>query len=189
MFDGGCTGVVVSDAGLLLTNHHCGFDAIQQLSSLEHNYVEDGYWAKDRATELPAPGVTAMFISRMEDVTVLALQNVSEGMGERDRESQIDKNIAQIKSTTKKEKSKSWCSSYNGNQYFLFVTQTFRDLRFVGAPPSSIGKYGADTDNWVWPRHTGDFSVSRYADKDGHPGRLRCGKYPLSPAALPASFA
>jgi len=172
MFDGGCTGEVISAEGLLLTNHHCGFGAIQQLSSLEHNYIEDGYWAKDRETELPAPGVTAMFVNRMDDVTALALQNVSDNLAERDRQSQIDKNLAQIKKNTKTEKWEEVMIRpfYNGNQYYLFITQTFRDLRFVGAPPSSIGKFGADTDNWVWPRHTGDFSMFRiYSDKDGHP--------------------
>ncbi len=181
LFDGGCTGEVISPEGLLLTNHHCGFDAIQQLSTLENNYVENGYWAKDRNAELPAPGVTAMFVSRMEDVSALALQNVSEGMAERDRQAQIDKNLAQIRVNTKKEKWEDIMIRpfYNGNQYFLFVTQTFRDLRFVGAPPSSIGKFGSDTDNWVWPRHTGDFSMFRiYADKDGHPADFAASNIP-----------
>lgn len=184
MFDGGCTGEIISAEGLLLTNHHCGFDAIQQLSTLEHNYIEDGYWAKDRDSELPAPGVTAMFVSRMEDVSALALQNVSDNMAEVDRQAQIDKNLAQIIRYTKKEK---WEDIqirpfYDGNQYFLFVTQTFRDLRFVGAPPSSIGKFGADTDNWVWPRHTGDFSMFRvYADKDGRPADYAADNIPYKP--------
>ncbi|MFM7153976.1 MAG: S46 family peptidase, partial [Bacteroidota bacterium] len=135
MFGGGCTGEMISPEGLLLTNHHCGFGAIQQLSTLESNYVEDGYWAKDRSSELPAPGITAMFIVRMEDVTTLALQQVTEGMSERDRQSQIDKNIAQIKANTKKEKWEeiSVRPFYNGNQYYLYVTQTFKDVRFVGA--------------------------------------------------------
>jgi hypothetical protein len=141
MFGGGCTGEMISPEGLLLTNHHCGFGAIQQLSTLESNYVEDGYWAKDRSSELPAPGITAMFIVRMEDVTTLALQQVTEGMSERDRQSQIDKNIAQIKANTKKEKWEeiSVRPFYNGNQYYLYVTQTFKDVRFVGAPPAVSG--------------------------------------------------
>ncbi len=184
MFDGGCTGELISPEGLLLTNHHCGFDAIQQLSSLENNYVENGYWAKDREAELPAPGVTAMFVVRMEDVTALALQFVTENMAERDRQSQIDKNLAQIRKNTKTEKWEDVMIRpfYNGNQYFLFVTQTFRDLRFVGAPPSSIGKFGADTDNWVWPRHTGDFSMFRiYADKEGHPADYAADNVPYRP--------
>jgi hypothetical protein len=184
LFDGGCTGEMISAEGLLLTNHHCGFDAIQQLSTLENNYIENGYWAKDRSGELPAPGVTAQFVSRMEDVTALALRDVTDGMGERDRQSQIDKNLAQIRVNTKKEKWEEILIRpfYNGNQYFMFVTVTYRDLRFVGAPPSSIGKFGADTDNWVWPRHTGDFSVFRiYADKDGRPADYSKDNLPYRP--------
>ncbi|MBU6343536.1 MAG: S46 family peptidase, partial [Bacteroidetes bacterium] len=183
-FAGGCTAEVISPEGLLLTNHHCGFDAIQKLSSLEHNYVENGYWAKSRSEELPAPGVTAMFIRRMEDVTLRALQDVTEGMGEKERQAQIDKNIAQIRADAKKEK---WEEAmirpfYNGNQYFLFITVTYNDLRLVGTPPSSIGKFGADTDNWVWPRHTGDFSLFRiYADKDNHPAGYNTNNVPLKP--------
>lgn len=191
-FDGGCTGSMISPDGLLLTNHHCGFDAIQQLSSLEHNYIENGYWAKNRSEELRAPGVTALFISRMEDVTILALQGVSEGMPERDRQSQIDKNLAQIKANTKKGKSEDLLIRpfYNGNQYYLFVTKTYKDLRFVGAPPSSIGKFGSDTDNWVWPRHTGDFSLFRvYADKEGNPADYSADNIPYHPTRfLPVSL-
>ncbi|HLP96592.1 MAG TPA: S46 family peptidase [Saprospiraceae bacterium] len=191
-FDGGCTGEMISPEGLLLTNHHCGFDAIQQLSTLENNFVENGYWAKDRTSELPAEGVTAMFVSRIEDVTLVVLQGVTDGMAERERQSQIDKNIASLKSSTKKEK---WEDIevrpfYNGNQYYMFVTQTFKDVRFVGAPPSSIGKFGADTDNWVWPRHTGDFSIFRvYADKDNHPAAYSKDNVPYRPGHfLPISL-
>ncbi len=183
-FDGGCTGEMISPEGLLLTNHHCGFDAIQQLSTLENNFLENGHWAKDRASELPAEGVTAMFVTRMEDVTIVVLQNVTENMGERDRQSQIDKNIASLKSSAKKEKWEeiSVRPFYNGNQFYLFVTQTFNDVRLVGAPPGSIGKFGADTDNWVWPRHTGDFSMFRvYADKDNHPAPYSKDNVPYRP--------
>ena len=184
LFGGGCTGGMISPDGLLLTNHHCGFDAIQGLSTLQNNYLENGYWAKDRAAELPAPGVTAMFVRRMDDVTALALQGVTEGMGERERQAQIDKNLAQIRSSTKKE---AWEEVqirpfYTGNQYFIFVTVTYKDLRFVGAPPSSIGKFGADTDNWVWPRHTGDFSMFRiYADAAGKPAEYSPANVPYHP--------
>lgn len=184
-FDGGCTGEMISPDGLLLTNHHCGFDAIQQLSSLENNYIENGYWAKNRTQELPANGVTALFISRMEDVTALAMQGVTTGMAEKDRQSQIDKNLAQIKANTKKESFEEIMIRpfYNGNQYYLFVTKTFKDIRFVGAPPSSIGKFGSDTDNWVWPRHTGDFSMFRiYTDKNGHPAEYAADNVPYHPA-------
>lgn len=191
-FDGGCTGDIISAEGLLITNHHCGFDAIQSHSTLGHNYVEDGFWAMSRKDELPCPGVTAMFVSRMEDVTALALQNVTESMGERDRQSQIDKNLAQIRANTKKEKWEEIAIRpfYNGNQYFLFVTATYTDVRLVGAPPSSIGKFGADTDNWVWPRHTGDFSMFRiYADKDNHPANYAPDNQPLKPKHfLPVSL-
>ena len=183
-FAGGCTGEMISPEGLLLTNHHCGFAAIQQLSTLEDNYIENGHWAKDRAAEMPAEGVTAMFVTRMEEVTIVVLQGVTEGMAERERQSQIDQNIANLKKSTKREK---WEDVqirpfYNGNQYYLYVTQTFTDVRFVGAPPSSIGKYGADTDNWVWPRHTGDFSIFRvYADKDNHPAAYSPDNVPYKP--------
>jgi hypothetical protein len=183
-FAGGCTGEIISPEGLLLTNHHCGFDAIQQLSSLEHNYIEDGYWAQNRSEELPAPGVTAMFVSRMEDVTALALQGVLDGMSEKDRQSQIDKNLAQVRAAAKKEKWEEVMTRpfYSGNQFFLFVTVTFKDLRLVGTPPSSIGKFGADTDNWVWPRHTGDFSMFRvYADKDNKPAEYSKDNVPFKP--------
>ena len=183
-FDGGCTGEMISPEGLLLTNHHCGFDAIQQLSTLENNYIENGYWAKNRAEELRAEGVTAVFISRMEDVTALAMQGVTESMAERDRQALIDKNLAQIRVNTKKDKWEDIITRpfYNGNQYYLFVTQTFKDVRFVGAPPSSIGKFGADTDNWVWPRHTGDFSMFRvYAGKDNQPAEYSKDNVPYRP--------
>jgi tetratricopeptide (TPR) repeat protein len=183
-FSGGCTGEMISAEGLLLTNHHCGFDAIQGHSTLEHNYVDDGFWAKTRAEEKPTPGATAMFVTRMEDVTALALRNVVDGMGERDRQAQIEKNFADIRSITKKEKWEDLVIRpfYNGNQYFLFVTQTFRDVRLVGAPPSSIGKFGADTDNWVWPRHTGDFSLFRvYANKDNQPADYSPDNVPFRP--------
>jgi hypothetical protein len=184
MFDGGCTGELISGEGLLLTNHHCGFDAIQTLSTLEKNYVEDGFWAKNKQEELPAAGVTAMFISRMEDVTALAMLSVNDNMTEKDRQTQIDKNIAQIKANAKKE---AWEELlvrpfYAGNQYFMFVTVTFKDLRLVGTPPSSIGKFGADTDNWVWPRHTGDFSMFRvYANKDNKPADYSADNVPYKP--------
>lgn len=183
-FDGGCTGEMISPEGLLLTNHHCGFDAIQQLSSIEHNYIDNGYWAKSRAEELPAKGVTAMFVVRMEDVTTLALNGVADNMSEKDRQTIIDKNLDNIRRSTKKE---SWEQVstrpfYAGNQFFLFVTVTYTDVRLVGAPPAGIGKFGSDTDNWVWPRHTGDFSIFRvYADKDNKPAAYSKDNVPYRP--------
>ena len=183
-FDGGCTGVMVSGDGLMLTNHHCGLDPIQQSSTLEFNIVENGFWSKSRTDEIPSPGVTAVFISRMEDVTAIALMGVTENMAENTRQAQVDKNLAQIKVNTRKEKWEDIVIRpfYNGNQYFLFVTQTFKDVRLAGVPPGSIGKFGADTDNWVWPRHTGDFSVWRiYADSANHPAGYAPGNIPYRP--------
>lgn len=183
-FGGGCTGEMISPEGLLLTNHHCGVGAIQRLSSLEKNYVDNGYWAMNRSEELPATGITATFVVRIEDVTPLVMLGMQEGMNEIDRQMLVDKNISQIKANTKKA---AWEEVqvrpfYNGNQYFLFVTQTFRDVRFVGAPPGSIGKFGNDTDNWVWPRHTGDFSLFRvYADSNNQPADYAPTNVPYKP--------
>ncbi|MCC7505964.1 MAG: S46 family peptidase [Saprospiraceae bacterium] len=191
-FDGGCTGEIISPKGLVLTNHHCGFDAIQSHSTLEHNYVEDGFWAKNHGEEIPCPDLFVMFVVRMEDVTALALQGVAEGMSERDRQSLIDKNLNQLKVRTKKE---AWEDimfkpMYNGNQYYMYVTVIYTDVRLVGAPPSSIGKFGADTDNWVWPRHTGDFSLFRvYANKDNQPAKYSPDNQPYRPRHfLPVSL-
>jgi hypothetical protein len=184
MFGGGCTGSIISPEGLLLTNHHCGFGAIQRLSSVEKNYVDNGFWAASRSEELPCPGITAMFVSRMEDVTTPALTGVTDAMSERERQSQIDKNLEQVRASAKKEawESVSTRPFYDGNQYFLFVTVTYQDVRLVGAPPSSIGKFGADTDNWVWPRHTGDFALFRvYAGKDNKPAAYSPDNQPLQP--------
>jgi hypothetical protein len=184
LFGGGCTAEMVSPEGLLFTNHHCGFDQIQNLSTLEKNYVEDGFWAKSRAEELPCKGLTVTFIVRMEDVTQLALLGISADMDERGRQAQIDKNLAEIRRNIKTER---WEEIqirpfYNGNEYYMFVVATYRDVRLVGTPPSSIGKFGGDTDNWVWPRHTGDFSVFRvYADKDNHPAPYSTDNRPYRP--------
>jgi Peptidase S46 len=191
-FNGGCTGEMISPEGLLLTNHHCGFDAIQKLSSLEKNYVENGFWAKNKTEELPCPGAFATFVARMEDVTALALQNVAESMNERDRQSQIDQNLQGIRRNTKIERWQEIVIKpfYNGNQYYLFVTETYRDLRLAGAPPSGIGKFGNDTDNWVWPRHTGDFSMFRvYASRENQPAPYSPDNVPLKPRHfLPVSL-
>ena len=171
-FGRGCTGEIISDAGLLLTNHHCGYEQIQKHSSIDHNYLEDGFWAMNRNEELPNEGLTATFIVSIEDVSQASLAGVTDNMDKRTRQSTIDKNLDQIKNSAKKE---SWQDAmirpfYSGNQYFMFVTETFRDVRLVGAPPMSIGKFGVDTDNWIWPRHTGDFSIFRiYADRDNRP--------------------
>jgi hypothetical protein len=183
-FGGGCTAEIISPQGLLLTNHHCGYGQIQEHSSLEHNYLEEGFWAKNMKDELPNPGLTATLISRIEDVTAAALAGVTDGMDKRTRQSTIDKNLNDIKAAAQKE---AWEEVmirpfFNGNQYFMFVTVTYKDVRLVGAPPSSIGKFGADTDNWVWPRHTGDFSIFRiYADKDNRPAEYSKDNKPYQP--------
>ncbi len=175
---------IISSKGLLLTNHHCGYDAIQKHSSLQNNYLDNGFWARTQRDELPNPGLTATFIVRIEDVTKQALAGVSGSLGEKERQSAIDKNLGDIKSSAKKE---TWQEVlikpfFESNQYFLFVTETYKDVRLVGAPPSSIGKFGADTDNWMWPRHTGDFSMFRvYAGKDNKPADYSPENVPLQP--------
>ncbi|MEM9835218.1 MAG: S46 family peptidase [Bacteroidota bacterium] len=180
-FGGFCTGEVISAEGLLLTNHHCGYGQIQQHTTLENNYLEDGFWAKKREDELPNPGLYVTFIARIEDVTEAALEGVTLKMDERLRQSRIDKNLAAIKEACTREvyQDVKIRPFFHGNQYYLFVTETYSDVRLVGAPPSSIGKYGADTDNWEWPRHTGDFSLFRiYTAPDGSPA-------PYSPENVP----
>lgn len=191
-FGGFCTGEVISSQGLLLTNHHCGYDAIQKHSSLQNNYLDNGFWARNKQEELPNPGLTATFIVRIEDVTQQALQGVSGTLSERERQSAIDKNLNAIRTNAKKESYQELVIKpfFDGNQYFLFVTETYKDVRLVGAPPSSIGKFGADTDNWVWPRHTGDFSIFRiYAGKDNLPAAYAKDNVPLKPKHfLPVSL-
>lgn len=171
-FGGFCTAEVISDQGLLLTNHHCGFDAIQNHSSLQNNYIRDGFWAYNRDQELQNPGLFATFIISIDEVTNTVLAGVTSSMTEKERQSAIDKNIAALKLSAKKESYQDILIRpfFEANKYFLFVTETYRDVRLVGAPPSSIGNYGKDSDNWMWPRHTGDFSMFRiYADKNNKP--------------------
>jgi hypothetical protein len=183
-FGGFCTGEVISDKGLLLTNHHCGFDAIQNHSSLQNNYIRDGFWAMNNGQELPNKGLFVSFIVRIDDVTKAALNGVTALMMEAERQSMIDKNLAELKKNSKKEARQEVFIRpfFEGNQYFLFVTETYRDIRLVGAPPSSIGNFGKDTDNWVWPRHTGDFSMFRiYADKNNQPADYSPENVPYTP--------
>jgi len=171
-FGGFCTGEVISEQGLVLTNHHCGFDAIQNHSTLDHNYIQDGFWAMQKNEEIPNPGLFVTFIVRIIDVTKAVLTGTNTSMSEAERQSQIDKNLNILRKSTKRESYQDVLIRpfFEGNQYFLFVTETYRDIRLVGAPPSSIGNYGKDTDNWIWPRHTGDFSMFRiYAGKDNLP--------------------
>lgn len=168
-FGGGCTGEFVSDKGLLLTNHHCGYSSIQKLSSVEHDYLTYGYWAKSMAEELPVPGLTITLLVKMEDVT----DRLANG------ESANDIIAAESKGNGYRARIE---PMYYGNQHYLFVYQTFRDVRLVGAPPSSIGKFGGDTDNWMWPRHTGDFSIFRvYADANNEPADYSPQNVPYRP--------
>ncbi|WP_291911357.1 S46 family peptidase [Chitinophaga sp. CB10] len=183
-FGGFCTAEVISSQGLILTNHHCGYGSIQKHSSLEHNYLENGFWAKSFAEELPNPGLTATFIVRIDDITKEATAGVTKSMSETERQSAIDRKLAEIRQSAKRE---AWQDVmikpfFEGNKYYLFVTETYKDVRLVGTPPSSIGKFGSDTDNWVWPRHTGDFSMFRiYAGKDGKPAEYSKDNVPLKP--------
>ena len=183
-FDGGCTAEMISAKGLLLTNHHCGFDAIQNLSSIEHDYLTDGFWAYKMEEELPAKDVDVMFIVSINDVSKQVLEGTESILVETDRQKKIQENITKLTATFKKE---SWQENkvrtfYEGNQYILFVTETFTDVRLVGTPPSSIGKFGNDTDNWVWPRHTGDFSMFRiYADTNNRPAKYSKDNKPYVP--------
>ena len=169
-FGGGCTGEFISSEGLLLTNHHCGYGSIQMLSSVEHDYLTDGYWAKSRAEELHVPGLTVSLLVKMEDVTDrLAAGETAKGIMEKETEG--NGYTAEIKPI------------YYGNQQMLYVYRTYRDVRLVGTPPSSIGKFGGDTDNWVWPRHTGDFSIFRvYANADNEPADYSENNVPYRPA-------
>ncbi len=185
LFGGGCTGEIVSDYGLLLTNHHCGYDYIQQHSSVEHDYLTDGFWAMDRSQELPCPGLTVIFLREMRDVTAQVLNEVTSEMTEAKRQATISENIKKIIAEVEKEtKYKASVKPFFlGNEYYLLLNEEYTDVRLVGCPPSNIGKFGGDTDNWVWPRHTGDFSVFRvYAGKDGHPADYSADNVPYKPA-------
>lgn len=168
-FNGGCTAEIVSDEGLLLTNHHCGFDAIQRHSSLENDYLKNGFWAKNKEEEIACPWMNVTFVKEIRDVSKEVLAGVSDEMSAEKRAELIAKNIKKVegKATTSKT-IKAKIKAFNkGNQYYMLITEDYNDIRLVGAPPSAIGKYGGDTDNWVWPRHTGDFAVFRiYANKD-----------------------
>ena len=189
-FDGGCTGEVISSQGLVLTNHHCGYDAIQKLSSVEHNYLEDGYWAKSFAEELPAEGVVVSFVDKIEDVTAYVqaeLKKIRKGTGMEYLSRHYLDGLA------RKRVGEAYLKAhpgtiveirplYNGNKYLMFTNKVYSDIRFVGAPPSAVGKFGADTDNWKYPRHAGDISIFRiYADANGNPAPYSKSNVPLKP--------
>ncbi len=183
-FGGGCTGELISAGGLLLTNHHCGYSSIQNHSTVEKDYLKDGFWAMDRNEELPNSGLTATFLVRMEDVTEQVLEGVTDEMSESQRESIITVNSRDIEKTA--EEGNQYRATvkafYYGSEFYMFVTETYRDVRLVGAPPSSIGKFGGDTDNWMWPRHTGDFSLFRiYANINNEPADYSPSNVPYKP--------
>ena len=191
-FNGGCTSEVISPKGLILTNHHCGFSQIQSHSSVENDYLKDGFWAMKLKDELPNKGLFVEFIVSIHDITEPVLEGINELMTEQEKQSHIDKNSNEVLKNWPKEiwqnvKTKSF---YKGNQFFLFVTERFEDIRLVGAPPTSIGKFGSDTDNWVFPRHTGDFSIFRiYADANNRPAKYSKGNKPYKPKHfLPVSL-
>jgi hypothetical protein len=192
IFGGGCTGEIVSEEGLLLTNHHCGYDAIQNHSTVEHNYLEDGFWAMNHNEELPNPNLSVTFLVRVEDVSDKILEALSDTLPESKRNAAIaqisDSITSAVTAGTHYEASVE--SLFGGNSFYLFVYEVYRDIRLVGAPPSSIGKFGHDTDNWMWPRHTGDFSVFRvYSGPDGKPAGYGEQNIPLKPKhALPVSM-
>ena len=184
LFGGGCTGEIVSDQGLLLTNHHCGYGWIQRHSTVEHDYLTDGFWAMTPEEELACPGLTAVMLKNMVDVTDRVLESITYETSDEDRAEIIKKHIKSIIEEAKKdtEYEVSVESFYIGNQYFLMYNEVFKDVRMVGAPPSNIGKFGGDTDNWVWPRHTGDFSIFRiYVGKDGKPAEYNEENVPYKP--------
>ncbi len=184
LFGRGCTGELVSDQGLLLTNHHCGYSSIQRHSTVDHDYLTDGFWAMSPADELHNPGLTVQFLIRMEDVTERIFAELTDQMTEPEKQQKIKEVSDQIisEATENTTYNASVKPLYYGNQYFLYVMETYKDVRLVGAPPSAIGKFGGDTDNWIWPRHTGDFSVFRiYSAPDGSPAEYSPDNIPLKP--------
>ncbi|MDR2815878.1 MAG: S46 family peptidase [Proteiniphilum sp.] len=184
IFGGGCTGVAVSDQGLIFTNHHCGYGAIQKLSEVEHDYLKDGFVAKLRSDELPADGLTVSFLRSMTDVTERIMPHVPSALGEIERENLIDSLTTALMEEYENDPFTSVriIPFYSGNKYYMVLYDLFRDVRLVTAPPSSVGKFGGDTDNWMWPRHTGDFSVFRvYAGKDNRPADYSGENVPYKP--------
>ncbi|NTV19063.1 MAG: S46 family peptidase [Bacteroidales bacterium] len=184
-FGGGCTGEIISKEGLLLTNHHCGYGSIQKLSTVEHDYLQDGYWAMNREQELPSPGLTVTFLENIIDVTKDVENAVAKATTPEESAKALaavsDELVAKAIAGNKFLKGRV-ASFFGGNTYLMMITKTYTDIRFVGAPPSSIGKFGADTDNWMWPRHTGDFSMFRvYADKDNNPADYSKDNIPYQP--------
>jgi hypothetical protein len=183
-FNGGCTAEMISKNGLVLTNHHCGYDAIAELSTAEKNYLKDGYWAANRNEELKPSSLFVRFFVRMDDCSKRILAVVSPGMSEAEREKAINQEIAKIEKENNDggKYTVSVRPFFQGNEYYYFVYQDFKDVRLVGTPTESLGKFGGDTDNWEWPRHTADFSMFRvYADANGNPADYSTNNVPLQP--------
>jgi hypothetical protein len=185
-----CTGEIISSQGLMLTNHHCGYGSIQELSTPKDNILTNGFYAKTKADERKV-GFTVWFLERMDDVTDRALKGVTDNMSQTERDALVEQNIAKIKKEEGTEFHVQIKSFYYGNEYYMFKYNIFRDVRLVGTPPESVGKYGGDTDNWMWPRHTGDFSLFRvYADKNNKPAEYSADNVPYKPKHhLPVSLA
>jgi hypothetical protein len=184
-FGGGCTAEIISREGLVLTNHHCGYGTIQKLSTVEHDYLQNGYWAMNKDQELPAKGLTVTFLDRFEDVTTVvteAIDAVADPKAKEDALAAVSDKITAKATEGNKYLRARVVSFFGNNQFYMVVTKTYNDIRFVGAPPSSIGKFGGETDNWMWPRHTGDFSMFRiYADKDNNPAEYSQDNVPYKP--------
>lgn len=188
-FGGGCTGEVISNEGLLVTNHHCGYSSIQRLSTPEHNYLENGFWAMNRSEEIPAPGLTVTFLESMNDVTAILQKAYDASYELTQDDAAAEKARAKAAEDLKKEAEEHNpnCRAiienfYNTNVQYLIIYKTYKDVRFVGAPPASVGKFGGETDNWMWPRHTGDFSMFRiYAGADNEPAEYSADNVPFRP--------
>jgi hypothetical protein len=183
-FNGGCTAELISKDGLVLTNHHCGYDAIAELSTAEKNYLKEGYWAANRKEELKPSSLFVRFFVRMDDCSKRILSVVTPGMSEAEREKAINQEIAKIEKENNEggKYTVSVRPFFQGNEYYYFVYQDYKDVRLVGTPPESLGKFGGDTDNWEWPRHTADFSMFRiYADANGNPAEYSVNNVPLNP--------
>ncbi|MBK7691755.1 MAG: S46 family peptidase [Bacteroidetes bacterium] len=184
IFGGGCTGEVISEQGLVLTNHHCGYGTVQGLSSLQNNYLLQGFWAKNRDEELPCPGLTVTFIARIDDVSAKVKAGIDEAMNETERNKKVLSNIDLIEKEAEKSTglSAQVKSFYYDNEYYLFLMEKYTDIRLVGFPPNGVGKFGGDTDNWAWPRHTGDFGLFRiYANRQNKPALYAKDNIPYKP--------
>jgi hypothetical protein len=184
IFGGGCTAEVISNKGLILTNHHCGYSSIASLSTVEKDYLKNGYFAMNQGEEMYCKNLTVTFIKRIEDVTAKVFANMKPGFSEIQKDSTTQANIKQLETAAKKDANYDVFTRpfFYGNEYYLFVTEIFKDIRLVGAPPESIGKFGGETDNWVWPRHNADFSMFRiYANKDNKPAEFNADNVPYQP--------